>query len=79
MPAGSLPLPQFVSTSEPNAFLRMAGEGTTAVLIVAEALHDTAPADMERLTEAVSDGLSAIWSATAKAAILSSSAPRFDF
>lgn len=54
-------------------------EGTTAVLIVAEALHDTAPADMERLAEAVSDGLSAIWSATAKAAILSSSAPRFDF
>ena len=51
---------------------------THTVLIVAEAMHDAALADMEKLTAAVADELRAIWSVTPKTAILSRSAPRFE-
>ncbi|MEV0229177.1 phenylalanine--tRNA ligase beta subunit-related protein [Nonomuraea sp. NPDC050786] len=52
---------------------------TTDVLIVAEALHDTAGADVERLTATVADELAAVWAGAAKTAILTPSAPRFEF
>ncbi|SEG85211.1 B3/B4 domain-containing protein (DNA/RNA-binding domain of Phe-tRNA-synthetase) [Nonomuraea solani] len=52
---------------------------TTNVLIVAEALHDTAAKDMESLTAALSGELNTLWPVTPKTTILSPSAPRFTF
>jgi DNA/RNA-binding domain of Phe-tRNA-synthetase-like protein len=52
---------------------------TTTALIVAEAMHGTALADVERLTGTLADELTAIWSVTAKPALLSQSTPRFEF
>ena len=54
-------------------------DSTSAALIVAEAMHDSAQADVERLTATLSDELGAVWSVTSKPTILSPSAPRFDF
>jgi DNA/RNA-binding domain of Phe-tRNA-synthetase-like protein len=51
---------------------------TTGALIVAEALHDSAPDDIQRLTGALGDELNTIWSVTPKHAILSRSSPRFE-
>jgi DNA/RNA-binding domain of Phe-tRNA-synthetase-like protein len=55
------------------------GDTSTAVLIVAEAMHPSARADVERLTAAIADELQATWSAAPRAAILTESLPRFDF
>jgi DNA/RNA-binding domain of Phe-tRNA-synthetase-like protein len=52
---------------------------TNDVVIVAEALHDTARADVERLLRTVSDELASIWSITSRSAVLTSSSPRFEF
>jgi len=52
---------------------------TTAVLIVAEAMHDSAPSDVPKLIAAVADELNAVWSATPVTTVLSQSAPRFTF
>jgi DNA/RNA-binding domain of Phe-tRNA-synthetase-like protein len=54
-------------------------ETTTAVLIVAEAMHGSAKADVERLTATIAEELGVIWSATASSALLSASSPRFEF
>jgi DNA/RNA-binding domain of Phe-tRNA-synthetase-like protein len=54
-------------------------ESTTTVLIVAEAMHRSAPADMHELIAATADALEAIWSATPRTAILSERSPQFDF
>lgn len=53
--------------------------GTSAALIVAEALHETAPSDMRDLTTALAGELAAIWSVAADAAVLTRAAPRFLF
>jgi DNA/RNA-binding domain of Phe-tRNA-synthetase-like protein len=52
---------------------------TTAVLIVAEALHDSAAQDVPELMTAVAAELAATWSAPSPAAVLSPAAPRFTF
>ena len=52
---------------------------TRTALIVAEALHDSAPSDVPELVAAVAAELSALWSDTPAAAVLSQSAPRFTF
>jgi len=52
---------------------------TTAVLIVAEAMHDSAASDVPELTAAVADELHALWSLTPTVTILSPSSPRFTF
>lgn len=52
---------------------------TSAVLIVAEAMHDSASSDMPALIAAIAGELNAIWSITPGAALLSQSAPRFAF
>ena len=52
---------------------------TAAVLIVAEALHDSASSDVPRLIAAIAGELNAIWSVTPAAAVLSQSAPQFAF
>ncbi|MEW9548863.1 B3/4 domain-containing protein [Nonomuraea sp. NPDC050783] len=51
---------------------------TTDVLIVAEALHDTARADVESLVSQLSAELSVFWRATSSPAVLTPSAPRFE-
>jgi DNA/RNA-binding domain of Phe-tRNA-synthetase-like protein len=53
-------------------------DDTTAVLIVAEAMHDSAPADIPKLTTAIADELNVIWSVTPKARILNQSPQRFE-
>lgn len=52
---------------------------TTTVLIVAEAMHQSASDDVQKLTGAVTDALEAIWSITPKTAILSGRVPRFEW
>ena len=52
---------------------------TTAILIVAEAMHGTASADVQNLTTAIADELNIIWSVTPRTTILSQSSPRFEF
>ena len=54
-------------------------DSTTDVLIVAEALHDSAPADVTDLLAAVTSELTACWSAPSPATVLSQAAPRFTF
>ena len=56
-----------------------AADSTTAALIVAEAMHDSAASDVRELTEAVAGELEAIWSVTPALAVLSPSSPRFTF
>jgi DNA/RNA-binding domain of Phe-tRNA-synthetase-like protein len=50
---------------------------TNTVLIVAEALHDNASDDIPRLVATLADELSAVWSTSAKTAVLSRSSPEF--
>lgn len=52
---------------------------TTSVLIVAEAMHGSASADVRTLTATLADELNVVWSVTPPTAILSQSSPRFEF
>jgi DNA/RNA-binding domain of Phe-tRNA-synthetase-like protein len=54
-------------------------DSTAAALIVAEAMHDSAPADVRQLTQTVAGELEAVWSVTPEPAVLSPSSPRFTF
>jgi len=54
-------------------------DSTTAVLIVAEAMHDSAASDVPELTAAVADELHALWSLRPAVTVLSQSSPRFTF
>jgi DNA/RNA-binding domain of Phe-tRNA-synthetase-like protein len=55
------------------------GDTTSSVLIVAEAMHDTALADVQGLLAAIADALGMVWSIAPEAAILNPSLPRFEF
>ncbi|MCP2359829.1 DNA/RNA-binding domain of Phe-tRNA-synthetase-like protein [Nonomuraea thailandensis] len=52
---------------------------TANVLIVAEALHDTAARDVESLLATLTEELNGLWPVTPKSAILTPAAPRFEF
>lgn len=52
---------------------------TAAALIVAEALHDSARADITELTAAIATELTATWSVAAPVAVLTQAAPSFTF
>lgn len=52
-------------------------DATSSVLIVAEAMHDGAAADIERLVAALGEELAAIWDANPATAMLSPEAPTF--
>ena len=52
---------------------------TTAVLIVAEAMHSAASADVQSLTATLAGELSAVWPVAPKTTILSQPSPRFEF
>jgi DNA/RNA-binding domain of Phe-tRNA-synthetase-like protein len=54
-------------------------DGTVAVLIVAEAMHGSAPDDVAKLTAAIAHDVNAVWSTGARTAMLSKSSPRFEF
>jgi DNA/RNA-binding domain of Phe-tRNA-synthetase-like protein len=54
-------------------------DNTAAVLIVAEAMHVSAEADMQRLLATLSDELDAVWSASVTSATLASSSPLLVF
>lgn len=51
---------------------------TGSVLIVAEALHESAGSDVPRLIDAIASELTAIWSIEATQGLLSLPSPRFD-
>ena len=52
---------------------------TTSVLVVAEALHDSAAEDVPKLIATIVEELGLVWSVTPTAKLLTASAPRFDF
>jgi len=52
---------------------------TISALIVAEAVHDAAGADMPLLVEAVAAEVKAAWPQAPRTSILSASSPRFEF
>jgi DNA/RNA-binding domain of Phe-tRNA-synthetase-like protein len=52
---------------------------TTAVLIVAEAMHASAAPDIARLIDAIADNLASRWSASAKTAMPTRTSPRVEF
>ncbi|MCK3780665.1 phenylalanine--tRNA ligase beta subunit-related protein [Ensifer sesbaniae] len=52
---------------------------TTRALIVAEALHETARDDVERLTIVLSEAIAVAWGDRPSMAVLDRSSPRFDF
>ena len=52
---------------------------TSSALIVAEAMHDTAQADINELVTAIARDVDRGWSADPTCAILTSSSPRFEF
>ncbi len=52
---------------------------TTGVLIVAEAMHGSAAADVPRLVAVLADELEGIWATRPRTAVLESSASRFEF
>jgi DNA/RNA-binding domain of Phe-tRNA-synthetase-like protein len=54
-------------------------DSTAAVLIVAEAMHESASSDVPELIAAVAGELNAIWTTTPVTAVLCESAPRFRF
>ena len=54
-------------------------DATATVLIVTEAMHDTASSDVPELIATIAAELSALWSITPAVTVLSESAPRFTF
>ncbi|MCA1438801.1 hypothetical protein I6F07_00955 [Ensifer sp. IC4062] len=54
------------------------GDETTAVLVVAEALHAGAATDVGRLVHELAGAMGAVWSATPRSTVLDRSTPRFD-
>jgi DNA/RNA-binding domain of Phe-tRNA-synthetase-like protein len=65
-------------TNRQSAFSAVRDE-TAAVLIVAEAMHESAGADMQRLTAALAEEVGAIWSVAPTAGALNRSTPQFAF
>jgi len=55
------------------------GDETSAVLIVAEAMHSGARAGVEKLIPAIAEDLKVTWSISARSAIQTNDAPRFEF
>jgi DNA/RNA-binding domain of Phe-tRNA-synthetase-like protein len=52
---------------------------TSEVLIVVEALHPGAAADVPRLVTAITDGLQEVWGVQARSQLLGPAAPVFEF
>lgn len=56
-----------------------ARDTTSSVLIVAEAMHESAPVDVQELTSTIADELDAIWAVKSQQVQLAQAAPRFQF
>nr|WP_281353603.1 phenylalanine--tRNA ligase beta subunit-related protein [Phytoactinopolyspora mesophila] len=54
-------------------------DATDSVLIVAEALHESALTDIQELTATLTNALNTIWAVVPATAILTHQQPRFDF
>jgi DNA/RNA-binding domain of Phe-tRNA-synthetase-like protein len=54
-------------------------DSTASALIVAEALHDSAPEDIAQLTQALGADLEATWSVRPPVSVLTAASPRFTF
>jgi DNA/RNA-binding domain of Phe-tRNA-synthetase-like protein len=54
-------------------------DSTTAALIVAEAMHDSASSDVPELTAALAGEIDAVWSVAPVPTVLTPAAPRFTF
>jgi DNA/RNA-binding domain of Phe-tRNA-synthetase-like protein len=54
-------------------------DGTTAALIVTEAMHEAGTDTVQRITAAIAGELGAVWSASPKIGHLTQDTPRFDF
>lgn len=54
-------------------------DSTSAVLVVAEAMHDSASSDVPELIAEIADQLNAVWRTTPMTTMLTQSAPRFTF
>jgi DNA/RNA-binding domain of Phe-tRNA-synthetase-like protein len=65
-------------TNRQSRYSAVGGE-TTRVLIVAEALHESADADVRKLLDTLADELDAVWSVRPTAKLLTASSPRFEF
>jgi DNA/RNA-binding domain of Phe-tRNA-synthetase-like protein len=59
--------------------LSAAADSTATVLIVAEAMHESAPSDVPELIAVLADELKALWPAVPVTAVLTEAAPRFRF
>nr|WP_255364694.1 phenylalanine--tRNA ligase beta subunit-related protein [Alloactinosynnema sp. L-07] len=64
-------------TNRKSAYSAVRGT-TSSLLIVAEALHESAVNDVQDLLAAVTEEMDAVWSATAKSTVLSAESPRFE-
>lgn len=53
-------------------------EDTSSVLIVAEAVHATAPADVARLIATLAEALKSLWPVTPRSTLLDKDKPRFE-
>jgi DNA/RNA-binding domain of Phe-tRNA-synthetase-like protein len=65
-------------TNRQSAFSAVRAE-TTTVLVVAEAMHETATADVRNLIAALGQAIGTLWPAAPRTAVLDRSAPRFAF
>ncbi len=52
---------------------------TSSILVVAEAMHDSAPEDIEKLMAVIAKEFAAIWSSAVKTGVLGSLSPEFAF
>src|SRR5690606_18478795 len=52
---------------------------TTSVVVVAEAMHETASADVGELVAAVENELRSIWSIEPRTGMLTATSPQFEF
>jgi DNA/RNA-binding domain of Phe-tRNA-synthetase-like protein len=59
--------------------LSAVSQDTASVLLVAEAMHGGAPADVQRLIDALSQAMAHAWGITPQLALLSPAQPRFEF
>ncbi|MFQ5577961.1 MAG: hypothetical protein ACE5G8_13335, partial [Anaerolineae bacterium] len=55
------------------------GPGTERALIVSEGMHQTAPADVAALLNALAEGVSALWSPPVRQVMLTAAAPKMVF
>jgi DNA/RNA-binding domain of Phe-tRNA-synthetase-like protein len=59
--------------------LSAVSQDTASVLLVAEAMHACAPADVQRLMDALAQEMAHAWGITPQVALLSPAQPRFEF